>query len=189
MAEEQNDFQRAQEFMRQQMDEYVPQILEAQRQRAQQPDPVQQQYRQVQDTIRGVVAPELDTANLTAADTRDYVNFYHADNELGRLYQKEVEETFNVLNKNGRPTVRNDILRHALGKMQLDNPEEYKKRQDALERVQRNRAYLAGDIAEGGIGIDRSGGKFKDLDRLSKQSDFSDDDIKQLEDMLAGETF
>lgn len=189
MAEEPNDFQRAQEFMRQQMDEYVPQILEAQRQRAQQPDPLQQQQRQIQETIRGAVAPDLDTANLTAADTRDYVNFYNPDNELGRLYQKEVEETFGVLNKNGRPTVRNDILRHALGKMQLENPEEYKKRQDELERRQKTRAYLAGDIGEGGISADRSGGKYKDLDRLSKQSDFTDEDIKQLEDMLAGETF
>jgi hypothetical protein len=189
VAEEDFDLGKAQEFMRQQIAEILPESLARYQQQQRQPDIEQQQRQQITNTIRGAVAGDLDQMNTAAHDTRDYVNFYNAENDLGRLYQKEVEETFDILIKNNRPTVRQDILDHAVGRMKRTNPEEYQKREEKHKQLQQQRAYLAGDIGAGGVGTDRGGAKYADLDRLSKQSDFSDDDIKALEDMLAGETF
>lgn len=191
MAEEKSDFERAQEFMRQQMGEILPDLLpsalQAHQRSAQQPSAEQRQLEEAQRAVRGIVQPDLDRANLAAANAMDMVNFY-ADDPLAREYQTEVEATARTLEQNGRPTARRDILRHTLGNEMLNDPAKFEERQAKVKKQQLARAGLAGDVGDGAEGRHVTG-KFDRLDTLSKQSSWSDDDMKELEGMLEGEVF
>lgn len=188
---EQSDFERAQEFMREQMQQLLPEVLpqavQAYTRSQQQPSAEQQQYRQAEQAVRGIVQQDIDNANLTSRNAMDMVNFY-LDDPLAREYQKEVEASFDIMMKNNRPTSRADILSYEMGREMRAEPAKFEERQARVRKAQLARAQLAGDVGEGAEG--RSGGdKYTSLDKLSKQSSWSDDDVKQLESMLDGEVF
>lgn len=191
MPDEKTDFERAQEFMRQQMGEMLPDMLpsaiQAHQRSQQKPSTEQQQLQQAHQAVRGIVQPDLDRANLASANAMDMINFY-GDDPMAREYQAEVEATARILEQNGRPTARKDILRHTLGSEMLNDPKKFEERQGKVRKLQLARAALAGDIGDGAEGR-TTAGKFDRLDTLSKQKSWSDDDMKELESMLDGEVF
>lgn len=168
------DFAKVQEVLRSQVDQYMAERETRQQRQPQQPDP----QKEVADTVRGFVAGDLNEARLTAADARDYVDFY-TNNEDGLYYKDDVEKTFNMLKEAGRPTTRKDILRHVIGDQYIADPVKFKAREDSRKQAQLDRAATAGDIGQAASTREKST-KFANFDSLSSE---------EMEKALDGVTF
>ena len=187
MAEEQDDFLKFQEIVRGQ----VREALAEDQQRRQQPDPTEVQRRQLGDTVRSFVNPDIDDAKLTAADALDYAKFY-TDNPLGKEYKDEVEQSFDIMKKAGRATSRSDLLKHAVGREVLDSPEKFEQRMTARKKAELDRASFAGDFpanSELRAKQDRYSTMESLVSKYNKDGHISDEELSQLEEAMGAETF
>jgi hypothetical protein len=181
MAEEQSDFEKAQNFIKEQVDSRFDQKYIEQQQRQQQRDvnPQEVARRQMGDTVRSFVGQDIDEAKFIAADARDYTRFYKS-NPLAGEYEAEVEDTFTKLKDAGRATTREDILRYIVGKQAVDEPDKFTERQTARGKAALERANAATDFGSGSLDKARNDPKWTNFSELS---------IEEMEKALDGVTF
>ena len=154
---DENSVEEVQKFIREQVNTFAQeafntyrQQLDAQQQQRQQPVMSQEdQYRQqLQQTINPFIEPGISHAQLTAADARDYVDFYTGNPD--QLSNKEgIEKLFNDLKQQGRATNRQTIADYLDGMEHRTNPEVWHKRQEARHQAEADRAQLAADPSQG----------------------------------------
>lgn len=181
MAEEQNDLEKVQALLREQVDRYMAEQYAPRMQQQQRytPSDAEIQQQQVANTVRGFVAPDLVNAQLSADDARDYVRFYTEHGDDAKDYGNEVEDTFTALLRAGRATRREDILDYVIGRERRTNPEKFNQKMEARQKAQLERASYAMDVGGNAVSREKAE-KFKDFDKLS-----SDD----MEKVLEGFTF
>lgn len=109
--------------------------------------------KRLNDALDPFIRPGLDTANLNAADAKDYVDFYL--NEPTALADKErVETIFREQASKGRPLPRKDIYQYVVGKRALEDPEGFNKMISARQKKQV--AHVEGAVDVGLSAIDRA---------------------------------
>lgn len=143
MAED-NDFEKVQAFIKEQVDTYAPDALRKATPQQPQVDTDAQAKRQFGELIDPFVSPHLAKAQFTADDAKDYVDFY--GDEGAREYKDQVEDLFQQAAKNNRPMPRKEILRYVRGKEYEADPEAFVTKASEKKKAQLERAEAASDF-------------------------------------------
>lgn len=171
-VDERSDFEKAQEFIRDQVKSQVAELMEAQRVQevarpaVPQPDAAEQARKQLQEVIDPFIKPGLDDAKFQAADARDYVDFYQG-NDLALEYKTEVEDAFNKAREQGRALPRKDILRWLVGREATEQPDKYTERQQARAKRELDRASNAADFGVGSAAKEKADTTFANFSSLT----------------------
>lgn len=181
MAEEQEADQLAkvQEYIRGEVNQYLQQT--AANMPVQQPTmtPQQAAYNQVGQYINHFTQPGIQYAQHVAADAKDYSDFY-ARHPEAREYQDQIEQTFQVLAANNRPTVRDDCYRYVRGRELEADPQAFLTKERQRQERALERANYAGDMGAGSVGKEKADALFANFDQLS---------LEDMEKRLEGITF
>lgn len=184
MAEqnEELDLAKVQEFIKGQVETYAREVFATQAPPAQQqPQTISaedQARQQLQAAITPFIKPGLDAAQLQAADTRDYVDFY--SDPAVRSEKETVEKMFDELKNNGRPLPRRDIYDYLQGKLYRENPEEFNKKVSERKKQQLDSAAGSVDMGAGALDRARSDPVWSNVKNMS---------LEDLEKALDGVTF
>ncbi len=171
-------FEQVQALIKGQVDDYLKEqqsIPTPQQQQSEQDKATQQ----IRDLINPFVKPDLDEARFVAADAKDFVSFYN-NNEDALLYKDDVEKSFELMKKAGRPTTRADILNYLVGREYREQPDKFKERETAKQKRQVERADGAIDFGGGSINRAKSDPTWSNFNKLS---------IEDMEKALDGITF
>jgi len=163
-----DDFKQVQSLIRGEVEKYAAEAFDKQKQQvpAQTQTEQQQAQQQLRDLISPFVDPGINEAKLTAADARDYVDFYNS-NDVEVTYKQQVEETFNELKKMGRPLPRTDIMNYLVGKEYRADPDKFTAKQSERKKAQLDRAITASDFGSGAVDRQRNESMFTNFDSLS----------------------
>ena len=155
---EEVDIAKVQEFIKDQVDTYVPEALKRYQQPVQQQQQgltqEQQAQRQLQEMLEPFIAPRVNAAQLVAADAKDASTFYSDPENLSM--KDEVEAMFNQLKENGRAIPRSDVKRYILGKEYETDPVKFTEKQQERRKTQTKEAQSAVDIGIGALDRARS---------------------------------
>jgi hypothetical protein len=131
----------------------------------------------LRDAIQPIFQDDFRRVEFHGNNAMDYAKFYIGNDEALE-YKDDVEATFLELAKIGRPTSREDVLDFVVGREQRKNPEQYKKRQDAIQQRRLEKAYAGVDPTTGA-----SSKAKEDMDRFSN---FSSKTLEEMEAALDG---
>ncbi len=174
------EFQQVQSLIKSEVEKYAAEAFAKQSSSVAQTSTEQEHaQQQLRDLINPFVEPGINEAKLTAADARDYVDFYN-NNDVESAYKKQVEDTFNELKKQGRPTTRDAIMSYLLGKDYRADPDKFTETQQARKKQQIDRANTAVDFGAGAVDRAKNDSVFSNFEALS---------VEDMEKALDGVTF
>jgi hypothetical protein len=181
------DLERVQSFIRSQVESYLQE--QAAQQQYQQRQSASDQQRQpteredaqrvLREAINPIIGPDIASANLNAADAKDYVDFY-TGNDAALSYKDEVEKVFNDLKNQGRAMPRSAILRYVRGELYETDQAKFTERESARTKRQIERAEGAIDIGAATLNKAKNDPMFTNFDRLPTE---------EMEKVLEGVTF
>lgn len=159
MAEnEELDLAKVQEFIKGQVETYAQEAFKQyqppatpQQQGMSQEQQAQLQLKQMLDPF---ITPQVNAAQLMAADAKDSAQFYaNADNLAMR---EDVEKMFNELKESGRAIPRADIKRYLIGKEYEADPVKFTEKQHEKAKADTKNIESATDFGQGALDRARS---------------------------------
>lgn len=187
------------EYAKEQIDAYIAEQVKANmaaiqqaeaanRPQSQQPDDKVAYEKQVREVLDPIYGGHIDNAVFSAADAKDYVDFYSDDTH--REYKEEVEAAFQLARQQGRPTSRNTLYRYILGDTYTADPTKFTERQKALQQKQLDRARSAGDVGGGNVGREREAvAALSDVTKVDPNTGKYIMPLADMEKALGGMTF
>lgn len=124
----------------------------------------------VADMLGEYINPLIQKANLQTAAVNDKVSFYESVKDIDSEMRDEVEEHFNKLLQEGRPTSRGDIYDYLLGQKIRKDPEAFVNERLKKREAQRQEAEAA--IDGGAFGLTKvkdSAGNLVDPESMSHE--------------------
>lgn len=180
MADTDNtDFQQVQALIKGEVERYAAEAFAKQQTPAQQQTEQQQAQKQLHDLINPFVEPGVNEAKFTAADAKDYVDFYTGNTDY-LDYKQQVEDTFKEAKNNGHPLPRADIISWLLGKEYKSDPAKFTEKQQAKQKEQLARASVGADFGAGALDRAKADTTFANFGSLTSD---------EMEKIMDGVTF
>lgn len=181
MAEEQSDFEKVQEFIKEQVQEFAQQQFtqfktELTREPVKVDDAISEAQKQLRQTLSPFIDPGINDAKITAQSAVDYVDFYTTNPEAIE-FKDAVEDAFTKMKEAGRPVSRRDIYAHMLGGEFIKDRAGFMEKQSVKTKEQLARASDAGDVGLMSYNKAKNDTTWSDFNKLS---------VEDMEKMLEG---
>lgn len=181
---EDSDFQRVQDFIKEQVQTYLAEETATRTRQQQQQTNTQDPHKELREYLAPVTGPEYHRLAVDNADTRDMLSV--VNDPMYAEFKEDVDKIFTTLKEQGRPIPRKDILNHVMGREYNINPDRFAERTGKVKKAQLARAQDAVDLGSGAIG--RLSGAEAELASLVQSGAFaklpSEEQAKHLEGVV-----